>query len=276
MNLERDFDRFRDVVVATAEALGTQISAQRVAIYFEDLCDLDIDVIVRAFAQHRRESEFFPSIAKIRNLVLGDPKDLAVLAWDRYVAAVRHIGSYESVDFSDPVMHAVIDALGGWQTQAERLPDITMQADAFGYQRHEFIERYRAYGRKLPGRTRPYLPGIFELTNIETRGLWTHALAHRERVLTLSEDGLAVIGRRALGSPMTETKALPEGESLTLERVQQIVKEFTEKFGALPRRPVPLPDGPDRPSMEQDPFAAPDRTAEGLIRRSPEAEGGAS
>lgn len=256
MNRERDYERFGHAMTMTAEAYGIQFTPQRVAIYFEDLRDLEIDDVVRALGERRRASEFFPTIASLRAAVLGDVKDQATLAWDRYVAAVRHIGSYESVDFGDPVMHATIVALGGWAGQALRLPDPTGEgAESFGYQRHEFIERYRAYSRHLPGRAPAYLPGIFEITNNETRGTWDHALDHQDRVLALSPDGQRAVTQRALG-PGTST-ALPaaQEEPLSLEQVKASVRELAERLGPPEqRRPFAPADDIPRPAMEQDPL----------------------
>jgi len=273
MNRERDYERFGQAMTATAEAYGIQFTPQRVAVYFEDRRDLEIDDVVRALGERRRASEFFPTIASLRTAVLGDAKDQAVLAWDRYVAAVGHIGSYQSVDFGDPVMHMTIVALGGWAGQAARLPDPTSDdAEAFGYQRHEFIERYRAYSRHLPGRTPAYLPGIFEITNNETRGSWDHAVDHREHVLALSPDGRRAIAQRALEPGRSTTApALPAApeEPVSREQVQASIRELAERLGPIePRRPYAPPDGIARPPMEQDPLFKLARTDPDGDRRS--------
>lgn len=215
-------------LVKTADLLNEAFSETRIQTYLEALEGLDPEAVCRAFKQVRQTATFFPRPAEIRNIVLGDPADRAVLGWSRLLTAVRHHGPYASVDFQDPVLHTCIEAMGGWPTVAS----IESDPKTLGYRQHEFIQHYRAYQHRLPGRPRLHLPGILEIANTD-RGMWDHALDHAGHVLVVSEDGREVVERRALG-PATTTPALPAGEQeppLTIERMRATVRELAEKFG---------------------------------------------
>lgn len=65
---KHDFDRFSKILLATAEAMDKDLSSQRIAIYFDDLIDLDIRAIEFAVKAHRKIATFFPKVAEIRGL----------------------------------------------------------------------------------------------------------------------------------------------------------------------------------------------------------------
>lgn len=243
MDRELDYQRFATAIAQTAEAYGTQLTPQRIAVYFDDLRDLDVDQVVRAFSRHRAAGEFFPTVAALRTLVLGDPEDRAVLAWERFVTAVRYHGAYASVDFQDPVLHACIDAMGGWASAAAALLDPTTtdehgrsQAQEVGYQRHAFIGRYRAFSNRLPGPPRAHLPGILEITNDATRGTWDHALDHADEIVTVSEDGKGTLMRKALPGRAPAIEDVSQGKEAVVAITERVlpgaVRELVKRLEA--------------------------------------------
>lgn len=63
-----DFERFLKLMVATAEMYDRPLSKEKIALYFTDLCDLDVRAVEYALAEHRKGSEFFPRVSQIRDL----------------------------------------------------------------------------------------------------------------------------------------------------------------------------------------------------------------
>ena len=60
-----------------------------------------------------------PKIAEIRENALGETKELMNLrmqmAREKILFAIRKYGIYQSVEFDDKGIHALIDSAGGWQ-----------------------------------------------------------------------------------------------------------------------------------------------------------------
>lgn len=104
--------------------------------------------------------QFLPKPADIVKLIGGGTADAALVAWAMAERAVRQVGTYESVAFDDPIIHAVISDMGGW------IKFGTVTEDELPFVRNEFVTRYRGY--RLRGRIEHYpakLIGIVEATN---------------------------------------------------------------------------------------------------------------
>lgn len=104
--------------------------------------------------------QFLPKPADIVKLIGGGTQDGALIAWSKAERALRQVGTYETVAFDDPIIHAVISDMGGWikfgQSTEDELPFI----------RKEFETRYRGY--RLRGHIDHYpakLIGITDATN---------------------------------------------------------------------------------------------------------------
>jgi hypothetical protein len=74
--------------------------------------------------------------------------------------AVKHIGSYQSIVFDDPLIHAVIEAMGGW------IELCAMQLDELPFKAREFQKRYMGFIQKAPKRYPKYCCGIAEGENL--------------------------------------------------------------------------------------------------------------
>jgi len=84
-------------------------------IWFNALQDLTDDEFIRAVNNVIKAEEWFPTIAQIHKYARPtlNIEVRAELAW---VEAVKHADAYNTVIFSDKVIHGVIAALGGWIT----------------------------------------------------------------------------------------------------------------------------------------------------------------
>lgn len=112
--------------------------------------------VAKAMTAHAMDAErgqFAPKPADIVRQLAGTATDRAMLAWGKVHDAMGSVGAYTDVVFDDPVIHAVIEDLGGW-------PKCCRQPiDELSYLQHRFCEGYRAYAgrgefpypRRLPG-----------------------------------------------------------------------------------------------------------------------------
>ena len=204
MRIETDFEEFKTDLLTTAELFGETLSAPRILAYFEALADLPLDAVSAGLRLARRSLRFFPKPAEIRDLVLGSVEDRAREAWRRVLAALEHVGTYESVDFGDPVTHAAIEAMGGWhQAWAWERAD---GPELLGFER-DFVSLYRLYAQRGPSRVPPVAL------------LGQHALHNRHLVAALRGEipAEAVVMLDAGGYP-AERRALPAGpDRLALE-----------------------------------------------------------
>lgn len=189
----RDVNRFTAGLVALADLLDVTLAETRIEGYFKALADLPIETVEAALDVCARSCKFFPKPAEIREAVLGTPADHAALAWDRVLTAIGVHGFRSSVDFRDPVVHAVIDSMGGWHVLAAEMPSNPREQS---YRAADFAKLFRAFSVKLPGPVRAYLPGLCEIENRDNVGRWDHAIDYRDPVLVLATDGRHVLARR--------------------------------------------------------------------------------
>ena len=145
-----DVDAFVVELGKTAEMFSDPLSESRALLYFEALADLPLETVVGALRHARRVCKFFPRPAELREFALGSVEDRAREAWRRVLGAVEHVGTYESVNFGDPVTHGVIEAMGGWhQAWAWERAD---GPELLGLER-DFVSLYRLYAQRGSSRT---------------------------------------------------------------------------------------------------------------------------
>ncbi|TLY47852.1 MAG: hypothetical protein E6K54_05585 [Gammaproteobacteria bacterium] len=56
----------------------------------------------------------FPSPADWVKAIEGDSETKSLAAWIEVITAIRQVGQYESVKFTEPMIHEVIQDMGGW------------------------------------------------------------------------------------------------------------------------------------------------------------------
>lgn len=112
-----DFPQFDQAIKSAALALDVPLSAERIALYFEDLSDFPIAAVVEALAKARRAQVYagFPKVAEIRKHVEGTDQDRAELAW-RTFCQICATSGYPSLQVADGAMAFAIEHLGGWIT----------------------------------------------------------------------------------------------------------------------------------------------------------------
>lgn len=200
MIYDTDARRFASIMASLAVALkGTEVTKTLLRVYFAALADLDIDEIEAAATRCIQQDTFFPTVARLRELVaapLGVPEARAARVFDRLLSGAPkydpNLGAYwTSADVEakyGPVARECFDAAGGMQafrTAKERdLP----------FLRRDFLAAWRPAeaaerAGELPYKHGPQLPaGDPRLTDIQRRlAAHTTPPSGRERALPIGD-----------------------------------------------------------------------------------------
>lgn len=106
------------VGVMAAVYPNTQVSAETVKVYISMLKDIPLDVLTVSVQQCMAESEFLPTIAKIREKALALSIPVApepLEAWGIVLKEIQRRGFYRSPEFGNPIIAKAVDCIG-WQT----------------------------------------------------------------------------------------------------------------------------------------------------------------
>jgi hypothetical protein len=161
-----DEGKFFEIMTGLGELYGKEVSSSVMELWFRALEGYDIEAISAAASAHVSNpdnGQFFPKPADIVKMISGTSKDSAFIAWSKVEKAVERVGSYHSVVFDDPIIHKVIQDMGGWIVFGEKT------YDEWPFVKNEFITRYQGYKSKSgqidhPGK----LIGIHEANNRKT------------------------------------------------------------------------------------------------------------
>jgi len=169
MKRKKDQSKFAELMMSLAEVFddGKGISPVKTEIYYKALEEFSIEDVEQAVVRTIKTRTFssFPKPGEIRKEIEGDEEERALKAWVKVEWAVRHVGPYPSVKFDDPVIHSVIENMGGWVDFQE--PGVFHPV----WTQKEFIAHYRAIARST---NHPeHLEGIIEMGNA-TRGYHRH------------------------------------------------------------------------------------------------------
>lgn len=96
---------------------NTQVSDATVEVYITMLRDIPQDVLEGSVQQCMAESEFLPTVAKIREKALALCSPVApepLEAWGIVQKEIMRVGFYRSPTFADPIIAKAVDCIG-WQ-----------------------------------------------------------------------------------------------------------------------------------------------------------------
>lgn len=160
---QRDFQRFKQAITATSELYSRSVSEAALLMWWKALERFDIEQVEDAFAQaiqNPDNGQFMPKPADLIRVLEGTRTDRSLIAWGKALDAMQRAGAYSSVVFDDPVIHAVIEDLGGW------IKVCRGELGELGYVEHRFCESYRAYAsRPVPTEYPAMLVGAHEIQN---------------------------------------------------------------------------------------------------------------
>lgn len=124
----------------------------------KDLNDTDYEQAIGNVLQDRKFNKM-PMPGEIREYATGSIDDKATLAYDAFTKGKAKTGAYDSVCFDDKIIHAVVEAMGGWSG----LNGVCMiTEDEWRFKRKEFIDLYKAISRQSGREIPEKLIGISE------------------------------------------------------------------------------------------------------------------
>ncbi len=158
---QSDAARFRELVQGVYSFYRREVSDFQLNVWWHALKQLDYEAVKDAFNRHLLNpdnGQFEPKPADIVKLIGGGTQDRALVAWSKFELAVQFVGSWDTVVFDDPIIHAVAQDMGGWVELCGK-PE-----KEWPFLRNEFVQRYRAYAMrplvsypaKLIGQTEGY------------------------------------------------------------------------------------------------------------------------
>jgi len=164
---QQDELKFAELMAVLAEVYddGRPPSKLKMEVYFRALEQFDIDSIGNAIKDliYTRTTASFPKPAEIIQEIRGTTSNRATLAWVDVLETVKRVGHYQSVKFSDPVIHGVIEVMGGWIRLAG-----DMTTDEEKWKQREFEKLYEVLSKNPRDKNPEYLPGWHEIHNAVT------------------------------------------------------------------------------------------------------------
>lgn len=115
MNNEAEIAKLIGVMAAAFP--HSQVSDTTIKVYVSMLRDIPLDVLTASVQQCMAESEFLPTVAKIREKSLALTRPVApepLEAWGEVQKEIMRTGAYRSPKFNDPVIAKAVDCIG-WQ-----------------------------------------------------------------------------------------------------------------------------------------------------------------
>lgn len=122
----------------------------------KDLSDKQFEYAILKICADTKD--YYPNtnfVALVRDQLTVDMGDRAIAVWTEVVKAMEQKGAYRSVKFDDPVIHSVIEVMGGWAELCGTPIDKWL--------RKEFIDNYT--GLQTRNDHPDYCMGIMEKEN---------------------------------------------------------------------------------------------------------------
>ena len=160
---DADKPRFLATITALGEYYQRTLSPMILGLYWEGLKRFDLHAIEDAAGRHISAGDagqFMPKVADLAKLLEGSGSDAALVAWAKVDRAVRTVGTYASVVFDDPIIHAVVSDMGGWAWFGRQT------SDEWPFVAKQFETRYRGFRTRGDVGTYPsVLIGLAEADN---------------------------------------------------------------------------------------------------------------
>jgi Domain of unknown function (DUF6475) len=159
-----DQEKFTQGLMVLAEVYNRKLSSLLLHTYWNCLKKYSYAVFEATWWDFLKNPDYakrnFPSPADWIKAIEGDTESKSLAAWTEIITSIRQVGHYESVMFTDPLIHSVIRDMGGWIflcQQSER--DLI-------FSQKEFERRYQNYYALKKMATVPrYLTGQIERQN---------------------------------------------------------------------------------------------------------------
>jgi hypothetical protein len=145
---KHDLAEFTDLLTTVSALYRTPLSRKSLGLYWDVLERLEWAEVKTGLQRHLIDpdtGQYFPKPADVTRHLKGTTEGQALKAWSKVDAAIQDVGSYMSIVFDDPIIHVVIDDMGGWVRLCHTLlKDLPFRAN-------EFKKYYAGYvNRPLP------------------------------------------------------------------------------------------------------------------------------
>ena len=158
-----DFEKFEDLLSGVGEIYGKTLSEFALSMWWGALKKYDLAAIRDALSRHvinPDNGQFMPKPADVVRMIGGTSTDSAMIAWTKVDKAVRQVGTWQDVVFDDPIIHRVIEEMGGWISFGKKTED------EWPFVSREFETRYRGYSsRGIVPECQPVLIGMANASN---------------------------------------------------------------------------------------------------------------
>lgn len=159
---DQDKRAFKELITSVLAFYRQDASTFALQVWWAACESFDMEQVRKALNAHAVDPErgqFCPKPADVVKALQGTKTDRARMAWGKAFDAMQRVGAYKSVAFDDPVIHAVIEDLGGWTKLCRS------DLNELSYIEHRFCEAYRAYSGRPDLAYPAKLIGEFEAVN---------------------------------------------------------------------------------------------------------------
>lgn len=150
--------------------------------------------------------QWLPKPADVVKMLAGSSQDAALVAFTKVENAVQRVGTYSTVAFDDPLIHRVIEDMGGW------IPLGRITVDEWPFKRNEFVTRYRAY--RARSETPPYLAKLAGIIDAQNTAAGFPA-SNEVKLIGDADRARAVLAGGGNASSLRVTDARPEPKRIT-------------------------------------------------------------
>ena len=225
--------------------VGKPMPDEQIAGWFAMLKDLTAEQFQRGIVETLNTHQFagFPPIGTVRTNALAGtagtmpPQDRPMAAWLAVRDAIRRVGAYDSPNFADPVINAVIRDLGGWPLICDT-PTNKMQ-----WVEKQFRDAYTTYlGAALKPHQTKRLAGITEIDNSRNGYSSEPVRVAEVACLTVQSDQVEPVRMRL----ETTEQASTLGKLRTSDAVENLARKLPTT-GLETGKEFPPPDDPPKP-----------------------------
>lgn len=143
---QNEYAAFIERVFAMASFYKEKTSDFMFEIWWAALKDYDYDSVTKAMTRYATSPDsgvFMPKPADIVRLLVGTSSEASELAWGKVYQAMARAGRWNDVCFDDPLIHLVIEDMGGWVKVCMADGDITVAT-----LHKQFVAAYAAYRQR--------------------------------------------------------------------------------------------------------------------------------
>lgn len=153
-----EMPKFVELLMALSLSYRQSLNEFTIERYWETLKPFNFADVKQALycctTQNPDKGHFMPEATEILRHITDSSEIQALKAWLLVVKVIERVGSYNTVVFDDPILHRIIDDMGGWR----RLCETTL--DEMKFRGHEFKKLYAAYAMHPPAEYPKELKGI--------------------------------------------------------------------------------------------------------------------